>query len=208
MKRRRRQDGPLTVTGRDVERGIEFVTSDDVATRMRYAFGRLIPTAPPEGLPGDSAFWAQVNFAVSPLGCWVWVGERSDFGHGVYRRIGAHRWAYEWSNAPVRLGLVVRHRCDNAPCVRPDHLEIGTDEDNRRDMIERGRAPWQRPRRPKFKTNSDVMLYVVTNGIPALFAKARGIDPFLCVKWATDGDGMPPEVLAMFRREFPERAPQ
>jgi hypothetical protein len=35
-------------------------------------------------------------------------------------------------------GKVVRHRCDNPPCFRFDHLELGTIGDNVRDAVERG----------------------------------------------------------------------
>ena len=36
-------------------------------------------------------------------------------------------------------GMVVRHKCDNRICFRFDHLEVGTQQDNMRDMLERGR---------------------------------------------------------------------
>jgi len=41
-------------------------------------------------------------------------------------------------------GWIVRHSCDNPPCVNPDHLLIGTSADNTQDMLDRGRAPSQR----------------------------------------------------------------
>lgn len=37
--------------------------------------------------------------------------------------------------------MVVRHRCDNPPCIAIDHLELGTQAENVRDMHSRGRAP-------------------------------------------------------------------
>lgn len=40
-------------------------------------------------------------------------------------------------------GLVARHTCDNPMCVSQEHLVEGTPAQNTRDMIERGRAPWQ-----------------------------------------------------------------
>jgi hypothetical protein len=55
----------------------------------------------------------------------------------------AHRVAYVKANglsmADIK-GMVVRHKCDNRACINPDHLEIGTQADNVRDMVERGRA--------------------------------------------------------------------
>lgn len=51
----------------------------------------------------------------------------------------AHRFLYEALNGRISPSLVVRHTCDNPPCVRPDHLIVGTCADNTRDKIERGR---------------------------------------------------------------------
>jgi hypothetical protein len=43
----------------------------------------------------------------------------------------------------IAKGQIVRHKCDNAACVNPDHLELGTQRENVRDMIERGRGNWK-----------------------------------------------------------------
>jgi hypothetical protein len=53
----------------------------------------------------------------------------------------AHRWAYEQATGLVLpAGVVVRHLvCDNPPCVNVAHLAEGTQRDNVRDAIERGR---------------------------------------------------------------------
>lgn len=68
--------------------------------------------------------------------CWLWTGGRQSRGYGWFPegRVLAHRFSVQ---APA--GTVVRHRCDNPPCVRPDHLLIGTQRENMRDMVERGR---------------------------------------------------------------------
>ena len=81
--------------------------------------------------------------------CLVWTGHRSREGYGYVKVVGksprgAHRVAWELENGPVASGLVVRHKCDNPPCVKLDHLELGTHQDNVNDMIARGRAHWQK----------------------------------------------------------------
>ena len=76
--------------------------------------------------------------------CWIWTGNKS--GHAGYGgiRVGqkvikAHRVSYELFKGPIPIGHVIRHTCDNPPCVRPDHLLTGTHVDNMRDKMERGR---------------------------------------------------------------------
>ena len=80
--------------------------------------------------------------------CHVWTGTRYVSGYGRVKWQGkpirAHRYAYERDHGPIPDGLVVRHKCDNPPCVNPEHLEIGTYQDNVNDMIARGRAHWQK----------------------------------------------------------------
>jgi len=63
-----------------------------------------------------------------------------------YGRIGigqrpvlVHRLAWELAHGPIPDGLFVLHRCDNPPCVRLDHLSLGTQQDNMRDTVSRGR---------------------------------------------------------------------
>jgi len=77
-------------------------------------------------------------------GCWGWTGCVAGNGYGklkVCRRyVSAHRlaWFFRHDEWPAE-GLVVRHKCDNPGCVRPDHLEIGTHADNVADKVAKGR---------------------------------------------------------------------
>ena len=87
-----------------------------------------------------------VGWIVTDRGCWEWSGTRNQDGYGIFsaRRFGiegarAHRVVYEHLVGPIANGLVLRHRCDNPPCVNPWHLEPGTKAENSRDMVERGR---------------------------------------------------------------------
>lgn len=62
----------------------------------------------------------------------------------------AHRLMWEEVNGPIPHGMCVLHRCDNPPCIRPDHLFLGTKADNVRDMIAKGRdALWSTPNKAK-----------------------------------------------------------
>ena len=76
--------------------------------------------------------------------CWEWQGPRNHHGYGELRsrrtgRERAHRVVYEQVYGPIPEGQLVLHKCDNPPCVRPDHLFLGTQADNMRDMTVKGR---------------------------------------------------------------------
>lgn len=86
-------------------------------------------------------FWASVDL----LGdCWEWHGERTARGYGVFyiggQRRSAHRLSYEWAHGRIPYGIMVCHRCDNPPCVRPEHFFLGTQLDNMRDAKAKGRT--------------------------------------------------------------------
>jgi hypothetical protein len=76
--------------------------------------------------------------------CIEWMGTRHQRGYGVLRKEGrhvlAHREAYEQAYGLIEDGLSVLHHCDNPPCVNPEHLFLGTQADNMRDMRSKGRG--------------------------------------------------------------------
>ena len=47
---------------------------------------------------------------------------------------------YEWAYGPTTSEDVIRHTCDNPPCINPEHLRLGTAIDNVRDRVEKGRS--------------------------------------------------------------------
>ena len=76
-------------------------------------------------------------------GCWLWQACKDRDGYGQLqvagRSIGAHRVSWELTNGPIPEGLYVCHHCDITNCVNPDHLFIGTNTDNMRDKVNKGR---------------------------------------------------------------------
>jgi HNH endonuclease len=86
------------------------------------------------------SFWMKVR--LDPSGCMVWIGPQSE-GYGLFYSFGveelAHRFAYRAERGPIPKGLLVCHTCDRPICVNPGHFFLGTDQDNNRDMIQKGR---------------------------------------------------------------------
>jgi hypothetical protein len=88
--------------------------------------------------------WRDVARVDDASSCWLWMGWRNKNGYGqvkggLYRNKTAHRVVWTHVNGPIPDGLWVLHRCDNPPCVRPDHLFLGTPSDNAADMVAKGR---------------------------------------------------------------------
>ena len=79
-------------------------------------------------------------------GCWEWTGlKQSVQPYGLMVGIDntlmrAHRISYLIHKGAIPKDLFVLHKCDNPPCVNPDHLFVGTQKDNVQDMINKGRA--------------------------------------------------------------------
>lgn len=98
-------------------------------------------------LPLDIRFWNRVDkngptVRVELGPCWVWMGGTDIGGYGAIKgtkRTSTHRVSWELHYGLIPDGLCVLHHCDNPPCVRPEHLFLGTRKDNAHDMIAKGR---------------------------------------------------------------------
>lgn len=89
----------------------------------------------------EERFWAKVDKR-GPDDCWEWTSSRLPKGYGRFGSTLAHRYVYELTHGrEAAEGVVIRHTCDNPPCVNPAHLIAGTYKDNTDDMMRRGRGP-------------------------------------------------------------------
>ena len=86
-------------------------------------------------------------------GCWNWIGTKNgntqikSYGkltigsrtNGTRKNVSAHRYSYQIFIGEIDDGLYVCHKCDNPSCVNPEHLFLGTRQDNVNDRESKGR---------------------------------------------------------------------
>jgi hypothetical protein len=86
-----------------------------------------------------------INYPGNDINCWPWNGILFQGTHqyGIFnlnnKHLKAHRIIYECYNGKIEDDLFVCHHCDNPPCVNYKHLFLGTDLDNKQDMINKNR---------------------------------------------------------------------
>jgi hypothetical protein len=100
----------------------------------------------PKRKPVIERFFRLINKTPS---CWIWIGScyKNGYGsfgvgiwkEGTFKNTYAHRVSYELHKGPIPIGLCVLHKCDNPPCVNPDHIWLGTTADNVRDKVNKKR---------------------------------------------------------------------
>lgn len=77
-------------------------------------------------------------------GCIICISHaKNNLGYVILRReggiISAHRYTYQKTYGKIPMGKMVLHSCDNASCINPGHLRLGTHKDNMRDVAQRER---------------------------------------------------------------------
>lgn len=90
----------------------------------------------------EQRFWSKVNKCHDDE-CWEWMAYKTHQGYGRFtcngRVVGAHRLSYLLAYGAIPTSLQVLHRCDNPSCVNPKHLFVGTNADNVKDKMDKGR---------------------------------------------------------------------
>ncbi len=87
----------------------------------------------------------QLEWKVTDTGCWEVtshaIGNRgyAAITHNGIRQ-GVHRFIYEELFGSIPDGMVVMHKCDNPRCINPEHLKLGTQAENMKDMVEKKRS--------------------------------------------------------------------
>jgi hypothetical protein len=123
--------------------------------------------------------------------CWLWTSAVRGDGYGAFevvsrttapswlpssKQVSAHRYAYARATGHWPAGQVL-HTCDTPLCVRPEHLYEGTNVDNMRDKVERGRAPALDAHGMARLTADDVRQLRAGTVTPMEIAVLRGVTP-------------------------------
>ena len=99
-------------------------------------------------------------------GCWLWALSCGRNGYGSTSRngktVGAHRLVYQIvhkiADADMSSDIFVCHKCDTPSCVNPDHLFMGTAQDNTSDCLKKGRSARGERSGSSKLTEADVIL--------------------------------------------------
>lgn len=102
---------------------------------------RLMPNG---SEPADFVTKLLTNYTVATTGCWLWNGSPDSDGYGRLRVNGetmrVHRLSYALHNGDLPSNMAVCHSCDTPLCVNPDHLWLGSNEDNIADRTQKRRS--------------------------------------------------------------------
>jgi hypothetical protein len=99
----------------------------------------------PRGRPPRDVY-SRIALHITKLdnGCWHWNGAKSEAGYGMVWLNGklqrVHRLVLSKKlDRSLETREIARHLCNNPPCCNPEHLAVGSTQDNIQDMVDAGR---------------------------------------------------------------------
>lgn len=105
-------------------------------------------------------YWDNVP-VLSDEECWEWQGSRTTAGYGAIYYKGklryAHRLALEFKGEEIPDRYHACHKCDNPPCVNPNHLFVGSPKDNAQDKVSKGRHTFGEKHPNAKLTNAEIL---------------------------------------------------
>lgn len=145
--------------------------------------------------PVETRFWKYVRKTRT---CWLWTAATDGHGYGVIgagsKREGllkAHRVSWQIHYGQIPPGLNVCHKCDVPACVNPGHLFVGTDSDNARDAISKGRFVFNRAHGSAHKNSKLTEESVAAARLAyACAPNKRGLIPRMAVHLGVSGPGL------------------
>lgn len=120
------------------------LSNEEIANRLGISINTVSHKRSTLGLPRFSFvnyFWDNVD--ISDIdSCWNWKRATSQHGYGriSHKLKYSHRLAWVKTFGEIPEGMHVLHKCDNPLCCNPNHLFLGTHQDNMRDRNKKGRC--------------------------------------------------------------------
>lgn len=117
---------------------------------------------------------------VPESGCWLWGGGWARHGYGNahslnHWHVAAHRLYYAYFVGDIPTGMCVCHKCDTRPCVNPDHLFLGSHQENAEDKCRKGRAGTRVGKRGPSLTAENAVAIYKAGGTHAAIATKYGV---------------------------------
>lgn len=111
----------------------------------------------------DAEYFFNRSMPEPNSGCWIWTGRITEYGYGRFSNKKVARQAHR-ASLEISIGKRLNrmeyacHKCDVRCCVNPDHMYVGSQLDNMRDMIMKGRS--------KSKLTKEDIMYILQSREP------------------------------------------
>lgn len=104
--------------------------------------------------------------------CHIWTGGKYQNGYGqvlkkTFGTTYAHQWAcHHWNGIalPLAKGMCIKHSCDTRECVNPEHLSMGTLQENIIEMSMRNETAFNKT--VPTEAELDMLVEMINSGTP------------------------------------------